>query len=123
MPAHATATLLSINSQDPTYADEIVTGNSRVQTLYFDGQKSGRRDHMVKYDSLVIVKKAGLWVYLGHVTNVYEVEKVTDVRRFFLVVEKTSYTGISAPTKKLLMEKIDWVLTDEAPGIATVTRV
>ena len=121
----ATATLLSINSQDPTYADEIVTDNPKVLTMYFDGQNSGRRDHMITKGSLVIIKKPGHghWEGVGDVTNVYEVEKVTDVRRFFLVVEKTSYTGISAPTKKLLVKKIGWVLTDDAPGIATVTHV
>jgi hypothetical protein len=116
-------TLLSINSQDPTYDDQVVTDHDGVQTLYFDGQKSGGRDHMIKVGSLVITKKHGLWVYVGFVMNVYDVEKVNDVRRFFLVVEKISYTGTSARTKKLLMEKLGWVLTDDAPGIATVTRV
>ena len=114
-------TLLSVNTQDLTYNDQNANDTDSVRVIYFDGQKKGKRNSWITVGSILIEKIGTKWVYVGIVIFVQEVEPYDGVARFLLVVEKNNHTGTTGYTKKLLMEQIGWVLTDDAPGIAHVT--
>jgi hypothetical protein len=115
-------TLLSVNYSE-SYNDLVVNDTDTVRVMYFAGQNKAKRDKWITPGSILIEKEGNVWVYVGLVMFVYEVDQVDGVARFLLVVEKNNHTGTTAPTKKLLMEKIGWILTDDAPGIAHVTHV
>jgi len=116
-------TLLSVNKHDLTYNDQNANDTDNVRVIYFDGQQKAKRNSWITIGSIVIEKIETKWVYLGIVVFVQEVEPRDGVARFLLVVEKNNFTGHTSRTKKLLMEQLGWVLTDEAPGIAHVTHV
>ena len=115
-------TLLSVNYSE-SYDDVVVNDTNVVRVMYFAGQKKAKRDSWITPGSILIEKDGIVWVYVGLVMFVHEVESIDGVARFLLVVEKNNHTGTTGYTKKLLMEKIGWILTDEAPGIAHVTHV
>jgi len=118
----ATVTLLSVNYNE-SYDDLVVNDTDEVRVMYFAGQKKAKRDDWVTPGSILIEKDGSAWAYVGIVMFVYEVDPLDGVARFLLVVEKNNHSGTAARTKKLLMEKIGWVLTDESQGIARVTHV
>jgi len=118
----ATVTLLSVNYNE-SYDDLVVNDTNTVRVMYFAGQKKAKRDDWITPGSILIEKVGSKWVYVGIVMFVYEVEPVDGVARFLLVLEKNNHSGVTGNTKKLLMEKIGWILSDDAPGIAHVTHV
>lgn len=114
-------TLLSINGE---YADRHVSQSTNLNVYEFLGQPKGGRDHWIEPGSILIRKRGNYWEYQGVVLDVDKMlEPLNGVARFLLVVERNMHTGRMAPTKKLLMEKIGWLLNDEAPGIARVTHL
>ena len=115
-------TLLSVNYNE-SYNDLVVNDTDAVRVMYFAGQNKAKRDSWITPGSILIEKEGNVWVYVGLVMFVYEVDSLDGVARFLLVVEKNNHSGTTGYTKKLLMEQIGWVLTDEAPGIAHVTHV
>ena len=116
------ATLLSVN-YDESYDDVVVNDTDTVRVMYFAGQKKAKRDDWITPGSILIEKVGSKWVYVGIVMFVYEVNPVDGVAQFLLVVEKNNHTGHTSRTKKLLMEQLHWVLTDDSQGIAHVTHV
>jgi hypothetical protein len=116
-------TLLSMNKQDPTYSDYNANDTDNVRVVYFDGQLKHKRNGWIMVGSILIEKVGTKWVYVGIVVFVQEVEPRDGVARFLLVVEKNNFTGHTSRTKKLLMEQLGWILTDESQGIANVTHV
>lgn len=115
-------TLLSVNYNE-SYNDLVVNDTDAVRVMYFAGQNKAKRDSWITPGSILIEKEGNVWVYVGLVMFVYEVDSLDGVARFLLVVEKNNHSGTTGYTKKLLMEQIGWVLTDDAPGIAHVTHV
>lgn len=115
-------TLLSVNYNE-SYDDVVVNDTQTVRVMYFAGQKKAKRDDWITPGSILIEKNNNLWAYVGLVMFVYEVEPIDGVAQFLLVLEKNNHSGVTGKTKKLLMEKIGWVLSDDAPGIAHVTHV
>lgn len=115
-------TLLSVNYTE-SYDDVVVNDTDDVRVMYFAGQKKAKRDDWITIGSILIEKEASVWIYVGIVVFVYQVEPIDGIARFLLVIEKNNHSGTMARTKKLLMEKIGWILTDDSQGIARVTHV
>lgn len=101
-----------------SYQDKEVSGDKHI-IIDYSGQKCGRRDNVVleSVGGVYIRKIKGDWKVVGMIIAVSEKEKVDNVRRFEIVVKKTSET-FTAKTKQGLLRQLNFVIRDPNQGIS-----
>lgn len=115
-----TIVVLSSNEKTSLAAYEDTAVNGRHHAIIdYSGQKSGKRDDLVlqSVGGLYIRKEHAVWKVVGMILSVSERERVDGVRRFEIVVKKTTEPFTSS-TKQGLLRQLNFVLRDHIQGIS-----